>query len=50
MVILLHIKIRWTVLLYAVKTVEGDFRFTDVGQTHNENSNDVNIFISSCMI
>ena len=37
---LLHIKVRLAVLLYAVKTVEGDFRFAgrspNVGQTHKE--------------
>ena len=45
---LLHIKVRLPVLLCAVKTVEGDFRFywtitPNVGQTHKENSNLVRI-------
>ena len=40
----LHIKVRLPVLLCAVKTVEGDFRFCwtispNVGQTHKENPN-----------
>ena len=46
---LLHIKVRLPVLLCAVKTVEGDFRFCwttspNVGQTHKENPNLVRIF------
>ena len=46
---LLHIKIWLPVLLCAVKTVEGDFRFCwmispNVGQTHKENPNLVRIF------
>ena len=41
---MLHIKVRLPVLLCAVKTVEGDFRFCwtitpNVGQTHKENPN-----------
>ena len=45
---LLHIKVRLPVLLCAVKTVEGDFRFCwtttpNVGQTHKENPNLVRI-------
>ena len=40
----LRIKVRLPVLLCAVKTVEGDFRFCwaitpNVGQTHKENPN-----------
>ena len=47
---LLRIKVRLPVLLCAVKTVEGDFRFCwmispKVGQTHKENPNLVRIFI-----
>ena len=46
---MLHIEVRLSVLLYAVKTVEGDFRFCwmifpNVGQTHKENPNLVRIF------
>ena len=46
---LLRIKVRLPVLLCAVKTVEGDFRFCwtispNVGQTHKENPNLVRIF------
>ena len=46
--LLLHIKVRLPVLLCAVKTVEGDFRFRwtttpNVGQTHKENPNLVRI-------
>ena len=45
---MLHIKVRLPVLLCAVKTVEGDFRFCwtispNVGQTHKENPNLVSI-------
>ena len=41
---MLHIEVRLPVLLCAVKTVEGDFRFCwmispNVGQTHKENPN-----------
>ena len=48
-VALLHIKVRLPILLCAVKTVEGDFRFCwifspNVGQTHKENPNLVRIF------
>ena len=44
----LHIKVRLPVLLYAVKTVEGDFRFCwtfspNVGQTQKEIPNIVRI-------
>ena len=47
---LLRIKVRLPVLLCAVKTVDGDFRFCwmispKVGQTHKENPNLVRIFI-----
>ena len=46
---LLHIKVRLPVLLCAVKTVEGDFRFCwtispNGGQTHKENPNLLRIF------
>ena len=46
---MLHIKVRLPVLLYAVKMVEGDFRFCwtispNVGQSHKENPNLVRIF------
>ena len=46
---LLHIEVRLPVLLCAVKTVEGDFRFCwaispNVGQTCKENPNLVRIF------
>ena len=46
---LLRIKVRLPELLCAVKTVEGDFRFSwmispNVGQTHKENPNLVRIF------
>ena len=45
----LHIEVRLPVLLCAVKTVEGDFRFCrmispNVGQTHKENPNLVRFF------
>ena len=44
----LHIKVRFPVLLCAVKTLEGDFRLCwmispNVGQTHKENPNLVRI-------
>ena len=43
------------VLLYAVKTVEGDFRFCwtttpNVGQTHKENPNLVRILYMVCTL
>ena len=46
---MLHIKVRLSVLLCAVKTVEGDFQFCwpifpNVGQTHKEIPNLVRIF------
>ena len=46
---LLHMAVRLPVLLCAVKTAEGDFRFCwmispNVGQTHKENPNLVRIF------
>ena len=46
---MLHIKVRLSVLLFAVKTVESDLRFywtisPNVGQTHKENLNLVRIF------
>ena len=45
----LHINVLLPVLLYAVKTVKGDFRFCwmispNVGKTHNENPNLVRMF------
>ena len=48
-ILLLRIKVRLPVLLSAVKTVEGDFRFCwaispNVGQTHKENPYLVRIF------
>ena len=51
----LHIKVRLPVLLCAVKTVEGDFRFCwtttpNVGQTHKENSNLVRILYMVCTL
>ena len=53
--LLLHIKVRLPVLLCAVKTVEGDFRFCwtttpNVGQTHKENPNLVRIFYMVCTL
>ena len=53
--ILLHIKVRLPVLLCAVKTVEGDFRFCwtttpNVGQTHKENPNLVRILYMVCTL
>ena len=52
---LLHIKGRLPVLLCAVKTVEGDFRFCwtitpNVGQTHKENPNLVRILYMICTL
>ena len=52
---LLHIKVRLPVLLCAVKTVEGDFRFCwtttpNVGQTHKENPNLVRILYMVCTL
>ena len=52
---LLHIKGRLPVLLCAVKTVEGDFRFCltitpNVGQTHKENPNLVRILYMVCTL
>ena len=52
---LLHIKVRLSVLLCAVKTVEGDFRFCwtitpNVGQTHKENPNLVRILYMVCTL
>ena len=52
---LLRIKVRLPVLLCAVKTVEGDFRFCwtispNVGQTHKENPNLVRIFYMICTL
>ena len=46
---MLHTEVRFPVLLCAVKTVEGDFRFClmispNVGQTHKKNPNVVRIF------
>ena len=51
----LHIKVRLPVLLCAVKTVEGDFRFCwtitpNVGQTHIENPNLVRILYMVCTL
>ena len=51
----LHIKVRLPVLLCAVKTVEGDFRFCwtttpNVGQTHKENPNLVRILYMVCTL
>ena len=52
---LLRIKVRLPVLLCAVKTVEGDFRFCwtitpNVGQTHKENPNLVRILYMVCTL
>ena len=49
LVTLLHIEVRLFVLLCAVNTVEGNFRFSwmispNVGQTHKENPNLVRFF------
>ena len=54
-ILLLHIKVRLPVLLCAVKTVEGDFRFCwtttpNVGQTHKENPNLVRILYMVCTL
>ena len=54
-VIVLHIKVRLPVLLCAVKTVEGDFRFCwtitpSVGQTHKETPNLVRILYMVCTL
>ena len=51
----LHIEVRSPVLLCAVKTVEGDFRFCwtitpNVGQTHKENPNLVRILYMVCTL
>ena len=53
--LLLHIKVRLPVLLCAVKTVEGDFRFCwtttpNVGQTHKENPNLIRILYMVCTL
>ena len=53
--LLLHIKVRLPILLCAVKTVEGDFRFCwtitpNVGQTHKENPNLVRILYMVCTL
>ena len=55
MTYLLHIDVRLPVLLCAVKTVEGDFRFRwttipNVGQTHKENPNLVRILYMVCTL
>ena len=52
---LLHIKVQLPVLLCAVKTVEGDFRFCwtitpNVGRTHKENPNLVRILYMVCTL
>ena len=52
---MLHIKERLPVLLCAVKTVEGDFRFCltttpNVGQNHKENPNLVRILYMVCTL
>ena len=52
---MLRIKVRLPVLLCAVKTVEGDFRFCwtvtpNVGQTHKENPNLVRILYMVCTL
>ena len=52
---ILHIKVRLPVLLFAVKTVEGNFRFCwtispNVGQTHKENPNLVRILYMACTL
>ena len=51
----LPIKVRLPVLLCAVKTVEGDFRFCwtttpNLGQTHKENPNLVRILYMVCTL
>ena len=53
--LVLHIKVRSPVLLCAVKTVEGDFRFCwtttpNVGQTHKETPNLVRILYMVCTL
>ena len=53
--VLLHIKVRLPVLLFAVKTVEGDFRFCwtitpNVGQTHKESPSLVRILYIVCTL
>ena len=53
--LVLHIEVRLPVLLCAVKTVEGDFRFCwtttpNVGQTHKENPNLVRILYMACTL
>ena len=53
--IVLHVEVRLPVLLCAVKTVEGDFRFCwtvtpNVGQTHKENPNFVRILYMVCTL
>ena len=52
---MLHIKVRLPVLLYDVKTLEGDFRFCwtispNVGQTDKENPNLVRILYMVCTL
>ena len=52
---LLHMEVRLHVLLCAVKTVEGDFRFCwtitpNIGQTHKENPNLVRILYMVCTL
>ena len=52
---MLHIKVWLPVLLCAVKTVEGDFRFCwtitlNVGQAHKENPNLVRILYMVCTL
>ena len=52
---MLHIEVRLPVLLCAVKTVVGDFRFCwtitpNVGQTHKENPNLVRILYMVCTL
>ena len=52
---MLHIEVRLPVLLCAVETVEGDFRFCwtttpNVGQTHKENPNLVRILYMVCTL
>ena len=52
---MLRIKVRLPVLLCAIKTVEGDFRFCwtislNVGQTDKENSNLVRIIYMICTL
>ena len=54
-IFVLHIEVRLPVLLCAVKTVEGDFRFCwtttpNVGQTHKENPNLVRILYMVCTL